>query len=220
VRHDPARVGASLDDHVAEVPVVRLHVTLAGAALETLLEELPEVDAESALCGHVVRGARVLGDVQSGDAELARRADDPNQVVDHDRRVLLGWLVGVVLGVGVDVGGVRRLVADGVDALVDHPAVRLDDLVDRIALREVDRVGVTVVFGQFEPARYLVYDVDFGCALDLRAVGGHQPNRAGAEDRDRLAGLKIRQLGAVPAGREDVREKRERVLVFSPLGEF
>jgi len=219
VGDDPAGVGAALDYEVAQLPVVGLDVALPRAEPLALLEELAEVDAEPALCGHLVRCVRVGRNVQSRNPQLAGRSDHLDELVEDDGRVLLGRLVGVVVAVA-DLVRVERLVADGVDALVDLAAVCVDDLLYRVALGEVYRRRVAVLLCELQATRDAVDGVDLARALDFRAVGGHQADRAGPEDGHGVAGFEIRQFRAVPARREDVRKQRERVLVFVALRQF
>ncbi len=59
-----------------------------------------------------------------------------------------------------------------------------------------------------------VHHEHLGRALEHRRMGRHQSDRAGAVDRDRLAGQKASQFGRVPSGREDVGQHHVVVLLL------
>ena len=186
-------------DQVAQLAVVALHRALAGAHALALGEELAVLPRDPPLLRELVRRARIFRQVDADDADRAGRAHDLDQPVEHELRVLLAR--GVVY------------VADARDPAVDLATVRLDDLLDRVAVREVDRLRADR-FGQPQAVRLLVHDEDAARAADERAVGRHQPDRARAEDGYGVARADLAEDGAVVAGREDVAEHREVELVL------
>ena len=109
-----------------------------------------------------------------------------------------------------------RLVADGVHALVRAlaPGLLLD-LLDRVALGEVDRDRADLL-GLRQALGDPVDDEDLRGAAQQRRVGGHQPDRTAAVHRDALAGRDLGEFAAVVAGREDVGEQDEVGLVLGP----
>ncbi|SFI70060.1 hypothetical protein SAMN05421835_101498 [Amycolatopsis sacchari] len=105
------------------------------------------------------------------------------------------------------------LVAHGFDAAVGAlPAGRVEDLLGRVGLGEVDRLRADLL-GEREPSGFLIHHENLGGAPDDRAVRGHQPDGPRAEHHHRLAGTQPGEFGAVPAGGEDVGEHGEVVLV-------
>ncbi len=84
--------------------------------------------------------------------------------------------------------GVVRLEADRFDAAVDPESVGAVHYgLGWVDLGEVDRDGAELL-GQREPVGFLVDDEHLSRAAEHGAVRGHQADRAGAEDGDRLAG--------------------------------
>ena len=115
-----------------------------------------------------------------------------------------------------------RLEADRVDPLL-HTVHRLladrqstatpelADLLHRITILEVDRRRPKLP-RLIEPLGDIIDHVYLACTAQQRAIRGEQADGAGAEYRDRAAGLHHRQLGRVPAGDERVRQHREVIL--------
>ena len=125
-----------------------------------------------------------------------------DQVVHGQLRVLLARRV---------VG----LVADGLDSPVDALAARWRRMIASTGSPPAMSTGsAPISVGEGEAVGLLVDDEDARRAPDEGAVGRHEPDRAGAEDGDPVAGADARQLGAVVAGGEDVREHGEVELVL------
>src|SRR5690625_4488623 len=79
------------------------------------------------------RGTRIGGQVQAHHADAAGVADGVDQLVEHDRGLLL-------------TAGGRGLVADGIDATVGPVVAEcLGDLLGGVAVIEVDRLGADVL---------------------------------------------------------------------------
>src|SRR5690606_21888060 len=139
VGDDEAGLRPALDDHVAQVPVVALHVALTRADPQALLEQLADRDEEHALLGLLVGGSRVRRDVQTRHSERAGGPHRADQRVQHDGGLLLAGAAG------------GRLVADRIDALVGADAVGpVLDLLHGVALGEVDRRGADLL-GLLQP---------------------------------------------------------------------
>jgi len=142
--------------------------------------------------------------VDTHHADGPRGTDDVDQPVQDELRVLLA-------------GRVVGLVAHGLHAAVDAVAVgRVHDLLDRVALREVDRCRA-VRLGQLETVGDLVHDEHLGGAEQEGAVRRHQSDRAGAVHGNAVPYADLCEHGSVEAGREDVGEHREVGLVLGAL---
>jgi hypothetical protein len=76
------------------------------------------------------------------------------------------------------------------------------------------------LLGQGQPVGLEVDHERLGRPADVGADRGHQPDRPSAENRHRASRLDAGQLGAVVAGREDVRQQREVLLMLSPRREL
>lgn len=93
---------------------------------------------------------------------------------------------------------VDGLVPDSVDGPVHHSAVELDDLLDGIALGEVDRCTANLL-GSLEALGHAVNDIYAGGATKSRRVGCHETNGTGAEYGDGFSWLEARDFDTVPA---------------------
>lgn len=206
VRDDKVGLGPAGDDEVAEVPVVGLDIALAGAEVETLLEELAKGDEQLALLGLRVWSSVIAGDVEADYTKTAGRAGDHDDLVEDN--------VGLLGGTAA----VKGLVADGVDGAVDHAAVHLDDLLNGVRSLEIDGNAANLL-GDGETFWNGVDDIDTASTANGGRVSGHEADGAGAEDGNGLAGLEAGEDDAVPAGREDVGEKGEGGFVLDGDGD-
>ena len=204
---DERRRGPAADDEVAQFPVVALDRALTGSDADALLEGGAVIEGDPAFLGFFGGRAGIFGHVHADDADVAGGPHDTHQVVEDELGVLLA---GVVMGLEADA------LHPGVDA---EPVGAVHDGGGRVDLGEVDGGGPDLA-GKGETVGLLVDDEDLGGAAQDGAVGRHQPDRAGAEDRHALAGGDHGQLGAVVAGREDVRQHGEVRLVVVALGEL
>jgi hypothetical protein len=106
------------------------------------------------------------------------------------------------------------LVPDGLHTAVDTESIGgVHDHLSGVDVGEVDSGGAEFL-GQREPVGLKVDDEGLGCAADVGAVRGHQPDGAGAEDRDGSAGVHTGEFGAVVTGGKDVGQHGEVVLVL------
>src|SRR6476660_2714416 len=82
-----------VEDRLHQTAVVLHHRALAGGEAVRLGPPQADADGERALLRGVVRSARIAGDVEPRDAELAARARDVHdRVEDRRRRLVLGVL--------------------------------------------------------------------------------------------------------------------------------
>jgi glycerol kinase len=192
-------VGAVVQDHLHQPAVVAHHGALAGREGVRLRPAEADADRQRALLGRVVDRARVAGHVQPGDAELAGRAGDVHDRVQHGR----GRLV-------VGVGAVpARLEPDGIDGRVDlRLAEDLLDLVPGVALGDVDRFAAEALGLREALGNEVAHEHD-GRAQQQRRIGRGEPDRPSAGDVYRRPRPHARGVGAVEARREDVREHGE-----------
>src|SRR5579859_2569440 len=148
MRDDKARLGAARDDEVAKLAVVALDIALPGAHPQALLEHLADGDEQESLLGLSIRRAGIGGNVETGNTQHAGGADRVNQSVEHGSRL---FVLGALH---------HGLIAYGVNALVGAFAVGLIlDLLDRIALIEVDRDSANLL-RLVEPLLNAVNDED------------------------------------------------------------
>lgn len=208
MRDDEARPGPALDDHIAQVPVVALHVALPRARAQALLEELADRNEEHAVPGLPVGASGAGRSVEAGYAERSGGPDRADERVQDRRRFLA---VGAAR---------RRLVADGVDALVRADAFGpVLDLLHGVALGEVDR-NRTDLPGLFQPFGNAVHDEDLLRAAQQGRVGGHEPDRPAAVHGDALTWADPGELTAVVADlwspRPTCRISRDSSLMISP----
>jgi len=206
VGDDERRLGPPGDDQVAQLAVVLLDGALPGADADALGEGGAIVEGHPPVLRFFGGGLGILGDVDADDADVPGGPDDLDVVVEDELGMLLA---GLVVG----------LVPDTLDATVDAKALGgLHHGLGRVGLREVDGDG-TDLRGQGQAGGLLVDHEDPGRAAEHGAVGGHQADRAGAEDGDGLARRHHGQLSAVVARGKDVAEHGEVGLVVIALGQ-
>src|SRR5215213_8126164 len=188
-----------VEDRHHQLTVVLHHRALAGLEGVRLGPAEPDPDRQRPDLGRLVDRARVAGHIQPGDAEAPGRPGDVHHRVEHGRRGLaLGALGAVAAG----------LEADAVDGRVDL-ARAAQDLLERapdvVGLRQVD--GLAAEAGRLAQAVgvHVGHD-DHGRAQQVGRGGAGEPDRAGASDVDGRAGGHPGGVGAVVAGREDVRQ--------------
>jgi hypothetical protein len=90
------------------------------------------------------------------------------------------------------------LITNRIHRPVNHPTIVTDDLVDGIALGEIDR-DTAYLFGGGEALGNSVDDVDERRTAQDSGVSGHQTDGACTEDSDAFAGLESGDFDAVPA---------------------
>ena len=114
--------------------------------------------------------------------------------------------------------GVVRPVADSFhDAVEPEPVGDVQDRLDHLLVGPVHG-GHPDPLGQRQPVRMKVHQERLQGTTKVGAESGHQTDRAGAEDGHRLARLRTGELGAVVAGREDVRQQGEVSLPVRAVG--
>src|SRR3954451_8139958 len=196
-----ARVDPPLADVLVQRLEVAVHVALAGADRQALVHQ---------------RAGRELVHESAVDAH---DRDDPARPAGEDRVAQRVAAVGLRAARLLHaVGGVQRAVAvrgleaDGVDDGVrPAPAGEHLELLDDVGvLREVDDVGRAGAVARHLEAVVVLVDRDdlLGAEQD-RARDRELADRARAEDGDRLAAGDVAELGAHVAGREDVREEQD-----------
>ena len=155
-----------------------------------------EADAQATHLRRGVHGARVFGDVQTGDADLAGDAGDLHQRVEYGGR-------GLVLGAFVTM--TTGLEAHAVDGAVDFRLAqqRGDLLVQRRVQRQVGDLEA-LRLGVRQTCRVEVTDDDHGSAEQTRRSSSGQTDRAGTGDVDGGARADPSGNGAVVAGGQNV----------------
>lgn len=112
------------------------------------------------------------------------------------------------------VGAARcRLVADSIDTAIYHAAVLLDDSLHDVHLREVDWYTPNLL-ARRKPFRHAINNKALARAPQLRRVSRHQPDWPTSKDGNTLAWLEPAERHTVPAGREDVGQQDEVLLVL------
>lgn len=111
------------------------------------------------------------------------------------------------------------MVTYGINRAIDHTAIVLNDLVDRVTLCEVDRNDADLLRGR-ETLGHLIYNVNPTGATQLSAVGCHNTDGTGTPHGDTLTGFEAGELDAVPACWEDVSKEGEVGFVLGACGEL
>nr|GEX61898.1 hypothetical protein [Tanacetum cinerariifolium] len=201
VGNDLRRRRAAVVDELGQATVISFDVGLAGADLLPFEPEGAEVEGHLALLRQLVLGARILRHEYAHDTDPAGGLGRCHQIV---HRQVIG-LVAVL---------VAALITHAFTATVSALAIgEVEDLIDRFLLQRVDRRGAHLRC-QLQTIWMIVDNEDLGSAFDHRRMRSHQADRPRAVDRDAFTRQQARQLGRVPAGREDVREHH---IIFFPL---
>src|SRR5215210_3723081 len=170
------------DDHVPQIDGVALVVCASEAHPYTLAEERRPGHVEVAALSKLLGGFGVAPHVHPCYAQGACRIKEPTEVFYYLARMLAGRVV-TILG----------LKAHAIDAAhhAHHPLVsrrerthqarvalsRLQDLLDRIPLQEVDRNG-SYLSDLLQALFDHIHDVDLRSPPQERGVGGQKPHRS------------------------------------------
>jgi hypothetical protein len=186
MRHHKRRLSPAADNEVAQVSIVRFDIALSCAQAQPLLKQLAKADQELSFPSLLIGRSGVSRHVQTRDPQPASRARDVDELVENHVRDFF---------VAVPAHG---LVAYGIDRAIYHAAIGFDDLVDWVAISEVDGYAADFL-GGVEAFFHLVNDEDFTRAAKDAGVCCHKPDWTGAEDCDALTSLKAREDEAVPS---------------------
>src|SRR6266567_5537266 len=186
-------------NQIHQLAVIALDRALAGGECVGLRPPQAEAHTELTDLGVVVDGTRIAGHVQAGDTQPGADARNPHDVVQDGRRCLRRILA---VAAGLETHGVHRR--------VDFRLAEnlLDLLGQRSGLGQVNRLAAEAA-GLIEAGLDHVPDDDDGGAEQLRGMSCRQTDGASAGDVDTRACRYPRGVGAVVAGREDIREHGE-----------
>ncbi len=168
-----------------------------------------EADAQGAHLGCGVHGARIFGDVQTGNTDLAGDANHTHQRVEHSGRSLV---------LGAFMAMATRFEAYAVNRAVDFRLAQQggDLLVQRSIQRQVGDLE-TLRLGVSQTGRVEVTDDDHCSAQQARRSGSRQTDRAGASDVHRAAWADAGGNRAVVASGQDVRQAGQIADLFHRL---
>lgn len=184
VRDHKARLRLASNDHITQVPIVGFDVALTSAKRQSLQliriktqerhkrltfsKSFPKLRLimpfavaasgapgslreETSASGRDISIGNIPRNIKTRNTHSSASACNTDHVLEYNIRLL---------GRPVRVNG---LVANGIDGPVNHPAAVGDDLVDGIALREIDR-DASNLFGGCEALGDSVDDINEGCA--------------------------------------------------------
>jgi len=106
-----------------------------------------------------------------------------------------------------------RLIPNSINSTINHPVVSLDDLLHWITIPKIDRKS-THLLRRIQPLLHLINDKYPARATNDARIRSHQTDRTGAEDSHTFTGLEAGQHETMPAGGEDVGQKRKVGLVL------
>ena len=190
---------AVVQDSLHELAIVFEDGSLAGVEAVRFSPAEAEPYLEVTGLRGFVDAARIVGDIEAGDADGAGWANDGHEGVEDGGG---GLLAVFSLGAGFE--------ADAVDGGIDLGLA--DDLRDEVAevisLGEIDG-NVSDGLGMFETLGDHVADHDDGGSEDVSGGRSGEPDGACTGDVDDRADAAARVDGSVEAGGEDVREHGE-----------